>query len=40
MILPISSSELAEIVPTCAIDLSSLHGCDSFFSSSVNAMAA
>ena len=40
MILPISSSELAEIVPTCAIDLSSLHGCESFLSSSVIAIAA
>ena len=35
MILPISSSEFAEIVPTCAIDLSSLHGCESFLSSSM-----
>ena len=38
MILPISSSEFAEIVPTCAIDVSFLHGCDSFLSSSTRAI--
>ena len=38
MILPISSSALAEIVPTCAIDVSFLQGCESFLSSSMIAM--
>src|SRR6056297_4219 len=40
MILPISSSELAEMVPTWAIDLSSVQGIDSFFSSSTAALTA
>src|SRR5690348_10969790 len=34
IVLPIDSSELAEIVPTCAIAFESLQGFDSFFSSS------
>jgi hypothetical protein len=40
MIVPIDSSELAEIVPTCAIALSSAVGLDRFFSSAVAAMTA
>ncbi len=40
MMLPISSSEFAEIVPTWAIDLSSSQGCDSFLSSSTIASEA
>src|SRR5512147_3241888 len=34
IVLPIDSSEFAEIVPTCAIALESLQGLESFFSSS------
>ena len=34
MICPTSMSELAEMVPTCAIDLESLQGVDSFLTSS------
>src|SRR5487761_1661979 len=37
MVLPIDSSPLAEIVPTCAIDLESLQGLESRFSSSTAA---
>jgi hypothetical protein len=40
MVLPIDSSELAEIVPTCAIALLSLQGLDSFLISSTAAMTA
>ena len=40
MVLPIDSSEFAEIVPTCAMALLSLQGLESFFSSSVAAMTA
>jgi hypothetical protein len=35
MVLPMLSSEFAEIVPTCAIAFESLQGLESFFSSSV-----
>src|SRR5579863_3233151 len=38
MVLPIDSSALAEMVPTWAIALESLHGLESFFSSSTAAM--
>ena len=38
MSLPIGSSPFAEIVPTCAIDLESADGLESFFSSSTAAM--
>src|SRR6202000_1531045 len=37
IVLPIESSQLAEIVPTCAIALESLQGLESFFSSSTAA---
>src|SRR3954447_14388772 len=40
IVLPIDSSEFAEIVPTCAIALESLHGLESFFSSSTAAVTA
>ena len=40
MVLPIDSSEFAEIVPTWAIALLSLQGLESFFSSSTAAMTA
>ncbi len=40
MVLPIESSEFAEIVPTWAMALLSLQGLESFFSSSVAAMTA
>ncbi len=40
MVLPMLSSEFAEIVPTCAIDFGSLQGLESFFSSSVAAVTA
>src|ERR1700722_3550013 len=38
MVLPIDSSEFAEIVPTWAIALESLQGLESFFSSSTATM--
>ena len=40
MMLPIESSELAEMVPTWAISLFEVVGCDSFFNSSMAAMVA
>ncbi len=40
MVLPMLSSEFAEIVPTCAIAFGSLQGFDSFLSSSVAATTA
>src|ERR1700685_4438031 len=40
MVLPIDSSALAEIVPTCAMALESLQGLESFFSSSTATMTA
>ena len=40
MVLPMDSSEFAEIVPTCAMALLSLQGFESFFSSSMAAMTA
>ncbi len=40
MVLPIDSSEFAEIVPTWAIALESLQGLESFFSSSTAAITA
>ncbi|EKE01098.1 MAG: hypothetical protein ACD_21C00215G0001 [uncultured bacterium] len=40
MILPIDSSALAEIVPTCAIALSSAHGFESLANCSTTALTA
>src|SRR6202050_189939 len=40
IVLPMLSSELAEMVPTCAIALLSLHGLLSFLSSSIAAVTA
>src|SRR5579864_1945324 len=40
MVLPIDSSELAEMVPTCAIALESLHGLESLRSSSTAPITA
>jgi hypothetical protein len=40
MVLPIDSSALAEMAPTCAISLLLLHGLLIFFSSSTMAMTA
>ena len=40
MMLPMFSSEFAEIVPTCAIALLSSQGFESFFSSATAAVTA
>src|ERR1700733_9559998 len=40
IVLPMLSSEFAEIVPTCAIAFASLHGLESFLSSSVAEVTA